>query len=63
VLAGRPGPHRDISVLNAAAGLMVVGLAADLASGIEIARSAIDDGRAEAVLEGLVRVSKEATLS
>jgi anthranilate phosphoribosyltransferase len=42
---------------------MVVGLAADLASGIEIARSAIDDGRAEAVLEGLVRVSKEATLS
>jgi anthranilate phosphoribosyltransferase len=63
VLAGSPGPHRDISVLNAAAGLMVVGLAADLASGLEIARSAIDDGRAEAVLEGLVRVSKEATLS
>jgi anthranilate phosphoribosyltransferase len=63
VLAGSPGPHRDISVLNAAAGLMVVGLAPDLASGIEIARSAIDDGRAEAVLEGLVRVSKEATLS
>jgi anthranilate phosphoribosyltransferase len=63
VLAGAPGPHRDISVLNAAAGLMVVGLAPDLASGIEIARSAIDDGRAEAVLEGLVRVSKEATLS
>jgi anthranilate phosphoribosyltransferase len=63
VLAGEPGPHRDISVLNAAAGLMVVGRAADLASGVEIAGSVIDDGRAEAVLEGLVRVSKEATLS
>jgi len=63
VLAGVSGPHRDISVLNAAAGLMVVGLAPDLEGGIELANAVIDDGRALAVLDGLVRVSKEATLS
>ena len=35
VLAGGKGPHRDIVVLNAAAGLRVAGLADDLADGIE----------------------------
>jgi anthranilate phosphoribosyltransferase len=63
ILSGKLGPHRDIAVLNASAGLVVSGYAPDLAEGIEIAKAAIDDGRAQAVLDGLVRVSREATRS
>jgi anthranilate phosphoribosyltransferase len=57
VLAGEPGPHRDIVVLNAAGGLVVAGLADDLGAGLEMAVAAIDDGRAQATLDGLIRVS------
>jgi len=63
VLGGVQGPHRDISVLNAAAGLVVGGLAVDLGSGVELASAVLDDGRATVVLEGLVRVSQDATRS
>jgi anthranilate phosphoribosyltransferase len=59
VLAGGKGPHRDIVMLNAAAGLVVAGLADDLAAGIEQAGAAIDDGRALRVLQALVHVSQE----
>jgi anthranilate phosphoribosyltransferase len=59
VLAGGKGPHRDIVVLNAAAGLVVAGLADDLAGGIERAGAAIDDGHALRVLQSLVHVSQE----
>jgi anthranilate phosphoribosyltransferase len=59
VLAGTMGAHRDIVVLNAAAGLVVAGLADDLGAGIELAGAVIDDGRAAGVLDALVRVSKE----
>jgi anthranilate phosphoribosyltransferase len=58
VLAGDRGPHRDIAVLNAAAGLVVAGMVDDLATGLELAAAAIDDGRAQATLEALVRVSQ-----
>jgi anthranilate phosphoribosyltransferase len=57
VLEGDPGPHRDIVVLNAAAALVVAGLADDLRSGAEVSAAAIDDGRAAAALDGLVRAS------
>ncbi len=57
VLAGELGPHRDIVVLNAAAGLVVAGLASDLATGLELASAAIDDGSAQARLDALIRVS------
>jgi anthranilate phosphoribosyltransferase len=57
VLAGELGPHRDIVVLNAAAGLVVAGLASDLAAGLELSAAAIDDGRAQACLDALIRVS------
>ncbi|MYH76186.1 MAG: anthranilate phosphoribosyltransferase [Acidimicrobiaceae bacterium] len=46
ILAGEPGPKRDMVVLNAAAGLVVAGVADDLAAGVEAAAAAIDDGRA-----------------
>src|SRR5437763_1206490 len=57
VLAGRPGPHRDIVVLNAAAGLLASGLADDIASGLSMAAAAIDDGRAQRALDQLVEAS------
>jgi anthranilate phosphoribosyltransferase len=60
VLDGEPGPHRDIVLLNAAAGLVAAGVSPDLEAGLVAAASAIDDGRAARVLDELVRVSKEA---
>ena len=58
VLAGARGAHRDISVLNSAAGLVVAGLVPDMRSGIDLACTVIDEGRATNVLEALVRVSR-----
>ncbi len=60
VLGGAAGPHRDIVLLNAAAGLVVAGRAADLRAGIELAAAVIDDGRALATLDALIRVSQAA---
>jgi anthranilate phosphoribosyltransferase len=60
VLAGDPGPHRDIVSLNAAAALVVAGLADDLATGLAVAHTAIDSGKAADALERLVEVSNAA---
>jgi anthranilate phosphoribosyltransferase len=60
VLAGTPGPHRDIVVLNAGAGLVVGGRATTLAEGIALARETIDSGAAAATLDRFVAVSREA---
>ena len=57
LLAGAPGPYRDIVVLNAAAALVVADRAADLREGAELAAAVIDDGRAARALETLVRVT------
>jgi len=60
VVEGEPGPHRDISVLNAAAGLVVAGIAGDLAEGVSRATEVIDEGGAQKALDGLVRSSQAA---
>jgi anthranilate phosphoribosyltransferase len=57
VLGGEHGPHRDIVVLNAAAALVVAGVATDLTAGLELAAGSIDDGRAAAVLARVIDVS------
>jgi anthranilate phosphoribosyltransferase len=54
VLAGRPGPHRDIVLLNAAAAIYVGGLAADLEEGVAKAAAAVDSGAAAEVLDRLI---------
>ena len=59
VLTGAGGPHRDISVLNAAAALLVSGRAATMEEGISVAAGAIDSGQAELVLERVVTRSRE----
>jgi len=58
VLAGEPGAYRDIVALNAAAALVVAGRAADLRTGAEMARAAIDDGSAAARLDALVGATR-----
>jgi anthranilate phosphoribosyltransferase len=63
VLAGEKGAHRDIAVLNAAAALVVAGVAPAFGSGVESAAAAIDDGRAAQALERLVDVSTMARLA
>jgi anthranilate phosphoribosyltransferase len=58
VLGGEKGPRRDIVLLNAAAGLIAGGMAADLASGLVIATAALDEGRAQERMLQLVSVSQ-----
>ncbi|MCL4117950.1 UNVERIFIED_CONTAM: hypothetical protein GTU68_020570 [Idotea baltica] len=55
VFAGEPSPNRDMVVLNAAAGLVVAGIADDIAQGVDLAAATIDDGGATAKLDDLVR--------
>jgi anthranilate phosphoribosyltransferase len=54
LLDGEHGPRRDAVTLNAGAALVAAGRADDLAAGLALAVSAIDDGRARLTLERLV---------
>ncbi len=57
VLDGVESAYRDVSVLNAAAGLVVAGKAENLADAVILAGASIDTGAAKACLEKLVKVS------
>ena len=57
VLEGRPGPRRDVVLLNAGAALQVAGFAGSLDEGMATAARAIDDGHAAAALARWVEVS------
>ncbi|MGH7142932.1 MAG: anthranilate phosphoribosyltransferase [Planctomycetota bacterium] len=59
VLAGHPGPARDVVAVNAGAALLVTGLAADLRDGIDRARRAIDSGAARKTLTAFACLSQE----
>ncbi len=58
VLEGEKGPRRDIVLMNAAAAIMAGDRAANLEEGVEIAKEAIDSGKALEKLEGLIRISQ-----
>ncbi|MDQ4125481.1 MAG: anthranilate phosphoribosyltransferase [Actinomycetota bacterium] len=60
VLGGDKGPHRDIVVLNAAAGLVAAGLAPDMAEGLQQAAESVDSGEAARRLDQLVTTSNAA---
>ncbi|MDQ3984941.1 MAG: anthranilate phosphoribosyltransferase [Actinomycetota bacterium] len=60
VLAGDPGPRRDIVELNAAAALIAAGLASNFDGGARLAHQSIDSGEAATALERLVEVSNTA---
>ena len=57
VLAGEPSAYADVSLLNAAAALIVAGKADALPEALEIARQSLKGGHAEAALDRLVAVS------
>jgi anthranilate phosphoribosyltransferase len=59
VLAGQTGGARDVVLLNTGASLLIAGRTATIREGFALAADAIDNGRAAAVLERMVALSKE----
>ncbi|HQT65487.1 MAG: anthranilate phosphoribosyltransferase [Acidocella sp. 20-57-95] len=59
LLDGAPGAYRDTILFNTAAALIIAGKAGTLAEGISIAATAIDTGRAKAVLGALVAATNQ----
>jgi anthranilate phosphoribosyltransferase len=57
VLSGTHGAFRDFVLYNSAAALLVAGKAKDLRAGVALAATAIDQGRARAVLDKLVDIT------
>jgi anthranilate phosphoribosyltransferase len=57
VLEGKKNPYRDVAVFNAAAALVVAGIADDLKGGVVLAQKSIDSGEAEGRLDRLIAVS------
>ncbi len=61
LLDGATGAYRDAVLLNAAAALVVAGKAGDLRDGVAMAVESVDSGAAKSKVEGLARVTSEAT--
>lgn len=59
VLAGKAGPARDITAINAAAAIVVAASADDLPAGLAKAAESIDSGAASAALDKLIAISNE----
>lgn len=57
LLDGKPGPYRDVVLLNAAAAIIVSDKANNLKDGVAIAAESIDKGRARQSLETLVAIT------
>jgi len=58
LLAGQPGPRRDIVLMNAAAALVAGLRAHDLKEGVALAARSIDSGEARSCLERLAALSR-----
>ncbi|MGE0048934.1 MAG: anthranilate phosphoribosyltransferase [Acidithiobacillus sp.] len=59
VLRNEPGPRRDIVLLNAGAALYAADVVPDLATGVQRARAAMDNGAAWAKWEALLQCARE----
>jgi len=59
VLAGKPGPCRDIVVFNAAAAIASATPDGTIARSLSVAEESIDSGRARQALEKLVQITNE----
>ena len=55
IFSGRSGPHRDVVLLNAAAVLVVGGLANNLRDGVNLAATTIDSGAVTQLVDSLQR--------
>jgi len=60
VLDGRPGPHRDMVLLNAGAAICVGGRAESVADGMRAAAESVESGAAREALRKLIEVSHQA---
>ena len=60
ILRGDKSPVRDIALLNAAAALVVAGVANELPAALSLAAAVVDDGRAQRTLDALARCSQHA---
>lgn len=57
LLQGGNGPRRDIVLMNSAAAIIVGGKASNFEEGVEVAREAIDSGKAYEKLRALIRTT------
>jgi anthranilate phosphoribosyltransferase len=58
ILAGEPGPRRDLAVLNAGAAIFVGGRADTLEQGVRAAEAAVDSGAAARSLDALIALTE-----
>lgn len=58
VLSGERGPRRDAAVVNASPAIVAAGLASGFVEGVARAEEAIDSGRAQGVLDAVIRTSR-----
>ncbi len=63
VLAGEHGAHRNIVLLNAAAGMIAGGRCETLEDGLTLAADSIDSGAAARVLARVIEVSQQAAVT
>ena len=61
ILAGEPGPPRDVVLLNTSLTLVAAGVAADFRAGVERAAQAIDSGAARDRLRALADFTRRAS--
>jgi anthranilate phosphoribosyltransferase len=59
ILAGEPGPRRDLAALNAGGAIYVSGRVETLEAGLRAAEAALDDGSAAAALDRFVACTRE----
>lgn len=59
VLEGKPGPRRDVVLVNAAAALVAAGHSENFTSGVDLARKSLDSGAALAKLQALAEFSRQ----
>ena len=58
ILAGEPGPRRDLAVLNAGGAIYVSGRVETLEAGVRAAEAAVDDGSAALALDRFVACTR-----
>jgi anthranilate phosphoribosyltransferase len=58
ILAGETGARADLAIINAAGAIYAAGAVQSLAEGVQAAREALADGRAERALEAYVQASE-----
>jgi len=59
ILSGAAGPKRDVVLLNSGYALVAAGVVGDVEQGVKMAAEAIDNGAAQAKLNGLIRITNQ----